>query len=245
MLQYYLLKRLNMKISMKKRKIGYTYGTSSGVYSFRNEKSIQYESPIEKDFIQLMDNNSNVTDIEGQPFTLKNENFKGNKGNYTPDFLVHFKTSLYSSFETKPMLVEVKPINNLIKDWKTLKPKFKNAIRYSKKQNYHFKIFTENRIRTQEFYNITFINRYKDYDYNIDDIDVILNHLKVIGQTTLEHLITHLFVTDFQKGNAIGLVWHLVSLDVINCDLSMKLTNHTVLWLNSEKEKNLGILNEN
>ncbi len=245
MLQYYLLKRLDMKISMKKRKIGYTYGTSSGVYSFRNEKSIPYESLLEKDFIQLMDNNSNVIDIESQPFTLKDENFKGNKGDYTPDFLVYFKTSLYSKIQIKPILVEVKPINKLKKDWKILKPKFKNAIKYSKEQDYHFKIFTEDRIRTQEFYNISFLNRYKDYDYDIDDINAILNHLKVIGQTTLEHLITHLFVTDFQKGNAIGLVWHLVSLDVINCDLTVKLTNCTVLWLNSEKEKNLGTLDEN
>jgi hypothetical protein len=231
-----------MKISMKKRKIGYTYGTSSGVYSFRNEKSILFESPLERDFIQLMDHNSNVMDIEGQPFTLIDENFKGNKGNYTPYFLVYFKTSLYSHIKTKPLLVEVKPSANLKKDWKNLKPKFKKAIKYSKEQDYRFKIFTESIIRTQEFYNITFLNRYKDYSYNIDDIDIILNHLKVIGQTTLNHLIAHLFVTDFQKGNAIGIVWHLVSLNVISCDLSLKLTNNTVLWLNNNEENYLGIL---
>lgn len=245
MLQYYLLKRLYMKISMKKRKIGYTYGTSSGVYSFRNEKSIQFESPLERDFIQLMDHNSNVIDIEGQPFTLIDENFKGNKGDYTPDFLVYFKTSLYSKIQTKPLLVEVKPSSNLKKEWKNLKPKFKKAIKYSKEQDYHFRIFTENRIRTQEFYNVTFLNRYKDHNYDIDDIDIILNHLKVIGQTTLDHLITHLFVTDFQKGNAIGIVWHLVSLNIISCDLSLKLTNNTVLWLKNNEEKYLGTLDGN
>lgn len=245
MLQYYLLKRLDMKISMKKRKIGYTYGTSSGVYSFRNEKSIQNESPLEKDFIQLMDNNPNVVDIEGQPITLIDERYKGNKGDYTPDFLVFFKTSLYSSIQIKPLLVEVKPNDKLKKKWTDLKPKFKNAIKYSKEQDYQFKIFNETRIRTQEFYNISFLNRYKDHIYDVEEITIILNHLKNFGQTTLEHLITHLFVTDFQRGNAIGLIWHLVSLNVISCDLSIKLTNQTVLWLNNNEEEYLGTLNGN
>lgn len=84
-----------MKISMKTRSIGYTYGSTSGVYSFRNEKSIRHESLLEKEFIQLMDFNDNVIDIIGQPvieyiskegkkeniqliswFSLKNQNLK-------------------------------------------------------------------------------------------------------------------------------------------------------------------------
>ena len=230
-----------MKISMKKRKIGYTYGSSSGVYSFRNEKSIQFESLLEKDFIQLMDFNDNVIDIIEQPITIEYTTIKGNKGTYTPDFLVLFKAPQYTNQNPiKPLLVEVKPTKKLKDNWDTLKIKFKNIITYSKLKDYQFKIFNENRIRSQKLKNIVFLHRFKEYTPNPDDINIIKNHLASIGHTTIEYIITHLFVTDLQKGNAIAHIWYLVYIKEISCDLSLKITNNTVIWLNTE-EDNLGL----
>ena len=56
-----------MKISMKKRKIGYTYGSVSGHFSFRKQKSIAFESTLERDLLTLLEFNESVDDGIGQP----------------------------------------------------------------------------------------------------------------------------------------------------------------------------------
>jgi hypothetical protein len=224
---------------MKTRSIGYTYGSTSGVYSFRNEKSIRHESLLEKEFIQLMDFNDNVIDIIGQPI-IEYISKEGKKRKYTADFLVFFKEPKSQKHIIKPLLVEVKPNKRLIHDWKELKGKFIQGIKFAKQHGYRFKIFNENRIQSNKLKNIVFLHRYKDYKPNPDDVNIIINHLQAVGHTTLEHLTTHLYVTDLQKGNGISHIWHLVYSKIIVCDLSTKLTNNTVLWLNIEEE-NLGV----
>lgn len=232
-----------MRISVKNRKIGYTYGSVSGIYSFRKEKTIKYESLLEKDFIHLMNFNDRVLDITEQPFTIEYKTKSGKTNTYTPDFLIEFKQPSYLNPQKliKPLLVEVKPSEKILKDWIRLKPKFKQAIKLCKEKEYHFKIFNESRIRSQELRNIIFLNRYKDYNANYSVIEQIIDHLKLIGNTTVEYLIVHLFTTDLQKGNAIAHIWFLINSRIITCDLTQKLTNNTVLWLNEHIDKDIGI----
>lgn len=233
-----------MKISLKNRKIGYTYGSVSGVYSFRKEKTIQYESLLEKDFIHLMNFNDRVLDITEQPFTITYKNKDGNTNTYTPDFLVEFKQPTYLNIKkaVKPLLVEVKPNERILRDWAKLKPKFKQAIKLCKKHDYQFKIFNEKRIRSQELKNIVFLDRYTNYNADIHIIEQIIRYLNLIGNTTVEYLITNLFITDLEKGNAIAHIWFLINLKIVTCDLTQKLTNNTVVWLNDNEYTNIGIV---
>lgn len=232
-----------MKISIKSRKIGYTYGSVSGVYSFRKEKTIRYESLLEKDFIHLMNFNDRVLDIVEQPFTIEYIAKNGRVHTYTPDFLVDFKqpTYLNSRQLIKPLLVEVKPNKKILKNWKTLKPKFKQAIKFCKEKEYRFMIFNEKRIRSQELKNIVFLDRYKDYIPDCRTTEQILEHLKLIGNTTIEYLLISLFTTELQRGNALAHIWFLVNSKIISCDLTQKLTTSTVIWLNENGYSNIGI----
>lgn len=230
-----------MKISHKNRKIGYTYGSTSGKFMFRNEKVILFESLLEKSFLQVLEFNDMVLDVIGQPFTLEYTTDKGNKGSYTPDFLVHFKQSeLYLKDPIKSLLVEVKPMERLIKDRKELKPKFKTAIKLCNQEEYKFKIFNENRIKSTQLNNIVFLNRYKDYKPNLDEVEIIKNHLLAVGHTTIEHLLTHLYTTDFQKGTAISHIWYMMQIKILTTNFNMPLNNKTVIWLNIE-DNNLGV----
>ena len=78
-----------MKISMKNRKIGYVYGSVSGHFSFRKEKSIAFESTLERDLLYLLEFNDSVIDVEEQPFTIEYTNHNGKLVTYTPDFFVN------------------------------------------------------------------------------------------------------------------------------------------------------------
>ncbi|QDM01673.1 TnsA endonuclease N-terminal domain-containing protein [Aliarcobacter butzleri] len=230
-----------MKISHKNRKIGYTYGSTSGKFMFRNKKIILFESLLEKNFLHVLEFNDMVLDVIEQPFTIETETTKGNKGSYTPDFLIYFKEpQLKTNNLIKPIVAEVKPSKKLIENRIELKQKFKSAIKFCNEQEFKFKIFNENRIKSTEVDNIVFLNRYKDYRPIEDEVEIIKNHLLSVGHTTIEYLLTYLYVTDYQRGNALSHIWYLMYSKVLVTDLKIPLNNKTVLWLNIE-EDNLGV----
>ena len=71
-----------MKISMKKRKIGYTYGSVSGHFAFRKQKSIAFESTLERDLLTLLEFNDSVHDVIEQPLTIEYINHNGRSVTY-------------------------------------------------------------------------------------------------------------------------------------------------------------------
>ena len=69
---------------------------------------------------------------------------------YTPDFFVQFYTGGdYECYETKPMIVEVKPLSEWKENWRDWSDKWKAAIQYCREQDFRFKIYDENRIRNK------------------------------------------------------------------------------------------------
>lgn len=218
---------------MKNRKIGYTYGSVSGVCSFRKEKSIAFESTLERDLITLMGFNDSVSDIIEQPLTIEYTNANGRDTTYTPDFLVHFKQPETTIFNTKhkSLLIEVKPRNILRKNFQQLKPKFKIAMKYAQQNDMIFKIYDEGRIRGEYFRNISFLKRYQNLKYDESEEQRILEYLEMVGNTAIDHIIEYLYATSVQKGIALGHIWHLMANKKIVCLFDEPLNQSTVVWL--------------
>jgi len=226
-----------MKISMKNRKIGYTYGSISGNFSFRKEKSIAFESLLEKDLLTLLEYNQKVLDVIEQPVTLEYINSNGREASYTPDFLVYFKTNHNQrtlSLYDKPLLIEVKPHDVLRKKFNELRPKFKIAMKYAMENGFTFKIYDEKKIRGVYFRNISFLERYKTLQYDSHEEKYILEHIDKLGQTSIDHLLAYLYASQTQRGIAVGQIWHMLAQHKIACDLNIPLTQNTVIWKNCD-----------
>jgi len=101
---------------MKKRKIGYTYGSVSGHFPFRKQRSIAFESTLERDLLVMLEFNDSVYDVVEQPVTIEYTNKNGRETTYTPDFLVYFEQpdEIITKIRRKPLLIEVKPHNILL-----------------------------------------------------------------------------------------------------------------------------------
>lgn len=227
-----------MKISMKSRKIGYTYGSVSGHFAFRREKSIAFESTLERDLLILLEFNDMVLDVIEQPVTIEYVNNNGRAVTYTPDFLVHFRSPVTNNLSgpyAKPMLIEVKPSEILGKKFHDLRPKFKVGMKYAMENGFVFKIYDEKRIRGQDLKNIQFIARYKHLQYDSNEEERILSHLGAVGHTAVDHLLTFLYVTETQRGIALGQIWNLLANKKIACDMSLPLGQHSVVWLNTDE----------
>jgi hypothetical protein len=226
-----------MKISQNKRKIGYTYSSVSGSFPFRGEKSISFESTLERDLLMLLEYDPRVVDVIEQPVTIEYENANGRNVTYTPDFLVHYRTVslLDLNNSNRSRLIEVKPQRILKTKWQELKPKFKIGTSYAKQQGWRFCIYDEVRIRGQYLKNIRFINRYKNYQFDQAEGQRIASHLKLVGHTAIDHLLEFLYVKSDDKGIALAQVWSLIAKKEIACDMTLPLNLGAVVWLNLDE----------
>ncbi|HFF5130218.1 Tn7 transposase TnsA N-terminal domain-containing protein, partial [Acinetobacter baumannii] len=145
------------------RKAQTVYGSISGNYAFRGEKTIWFESTLERDFILKQEFNNNVIDVIGQPVVIPYITELGNQSTYTPDFLVQFSSSNCDDFEDfpVPMLIEIKPKKKLVEDWDKLKPKFRAAHRFAADKGWKFKIISETRLYDQYWENINFLKKFR------------------------------------------------------------------------------------
>ena len=225
---------------MKKRKIGYTYSSVSGHFAFRKQKSIAFESTLERDLITILEFNSSVYDVTEQPVTIEYVNKNGRNVTYTPDFLVIFNDPnnlIHSTkISRKPWLIEVKPRDVLIKKYEELKPKFKIAMKYAKENDMIFKIFDESRIRTDYLKRIQFLNRYKNMEIEWWWKEWVFSGLDSLGgHSTIDELL----VFKFRGGTvdkllALGVIYHLIVNKIINTDITENLNYQTKIWINYE-----------
>jgi len=220
-----------MKIAQKNRKIGYTYNSVSGRFSFRGEKTIEFESTLERDLLTSLEFDENVSEVIEQPVTIKYKNSNGRNVSYTPDFLVHYKKT-NDSLAKPSLLIEVKPNFILKKKWSIFKPKFKIGIKYAKQEKYIFKIYDESRLHTQYFDNITFLCRYKKFNYSEDEKNKILKHLNIVGSTQIDHLILKVSPTKQMQDISLIHIRNLLSLKVLSCDMDKILNDKSVIWVN-------------
>ncbi len=225
-----------MKISVKNRKIGYTYLSQSGYFSFRREKEIAFESRLEKDFLTSVAFNNKVINIEEQPFTLTYTTSRGRETVYTPDYMIIFKheTEDIPSF-SKPIIAEIKPRDVLRKDFCDFRERFKAIISYCQKNDMIFRIYDESRVRTLYFNNITKVLRYRRYRYDPIEKDTILNYVHATGQTTVGMAAEVFGGTDMDKAEVIGHIYHLLATKQLLADLVTRpLGIHTEIWINTD-----------
>ena len=217
-------------IPKQMRKIKPTRRSVSGVYAFRGETAIQFESTLERDFLIRAEYNTRVLDIIPQPVQIpfiKN----GRTYTYTPDFLVYYRLSNHS-FELypKPHLVEVKPRTEIQQHWNEWKEKFRAASKVSKDQGWNFKIHDESRIRDQAFTNIRFLERYKRMQFPIEESRVVLEAVKKMGLVPFHYLISLHFMGIY-KAEGIAHLWYLLATRQLDCDINLPLSDFTELWI--------------
>lgn len=215
----------------QKRKLKPTGRSVSGVWPFRGDSSVPYESALERDFIARYDFFLNVLDVYAQPVEIPFIGYNGNTYTYTPDFLVQYRLAGRSADNyPKPLLIEVKYEKDWKENWRSWLPKWKAAYRYAKDNGLIFKIYDENRIRDLVLENIQYLERYKRRQFDECESEVVLNTVCEMGQTTAQHLLARHFM-GYYRGEGITHIWHLVATRRLDCDVHKPLGLDTILWV--------------
>ncbi|MCG5512349.1 heteromeric transposase endonuclease subunit TnsA [Ectothiorhodospira shaposhnikovii] len=222
-------------IPTQARTIKPTRRSVSGIYPFRGETAIPYESTLERDFIARNEFNRTVLDIIPQPCQIRFSLRGGREYTYTPDFLVYFRLGnrTHSDFP-RPLLVEVKPESQWREHWRDWLPKWKAAYRYAKQEEWEFHIHDESRIRDQMFANIQFLERYKRMVFPREESDWIIQGLARMGSAPFHYLLARYFM-GLYRAEGISHLWHLLATRQLDCDIYRPLNEHTVLWVANDE----------
>jgi hypothetical protein len=216
------------------RQIKPTRRSVSGIYPFRGETAIPYESTLERDFIIRKEFSPSVLDIIPQPCQIpftKN----GRTYIYTPDFLVYYRLGnrAYPEFP-RPVLIEVKPEVEWRKHWRDWLPKWKAAYRFAQEQGWAFHIKDESRIRDQTLANIQFLERYKRMSFPVEESRWVIDNLRKMGSAPVHFLLARHFMGIYQA-QGIAHLWHLLATRQLDCDISRPLNDQTVLWVTTDE----------
>ncbi len=219
------------------RKIGPTRRSISGFFSFRGEESIPYESSLERDFIMLKAADPCVSRIVAQPVQIDFRHDNGRLYKYTPDFLVYYDNpnDILEWGAKNPQLVEVKPREELQKNFTKWKAKFKQAVRFSRDNGFTFHFADESRIRTQKLSNLQFLEQFKRFPYTrfeSHELERLISRVELFGHVSVTDLIHSLYKARSAQGNALAQVWYLLAIGQLSCDFSRKLNQQSEIWVN-------------
>lgn len=201
----------------------------SGIFfSIKNNKGIQFESSLERDFIYMLEMDQNVISFLEQPFTVRYRDSNNRIRKYTPDFLYHIE-SLKSP---KSFVIEIKYQEDLEKNAGVYTPKFDATKVFCEENNYEFKILSEKEIRNDYLLNCKFLYSYKfnTVDSKDPSIEILLHNLKELGTTTPRKLIEFSTHNIDKQMELIYYVWYMISTHKIQCLWNIPITMDSIIW---------------
>lgn len=203
----------------------------TGFVSWRGVESIPFESPLERDFVLRQEFSLAVASVVSQPCEVPFVTISGRSETYTPDYLVQYIVGdTASGWECKPLLVEVKPRSEWSQHWREWAPKWKAARRYAQEHGWTFHIVDESRIRTLALENINFLRRYKTYEFDREDSEMVIGDLRQLGAVSIDYLLAKHFPALF-RAEGIAHMWHLLATRKLECDICDELSLQTEVWV--------------
>lgn len=203
------------------RKIPKNYRNVTGIVA--ETKAIgeaQFESPLERDFISLLEFSPEVVRYEVQPVKIEWLDEYGKPRSYRPDALVYFDERL----NRRPWLCEVKGRSDLKTNWDELHPRFLRGIRFAKQHGWRFRVISEVEIRTPYLENIRFLLPFRRREIPKQMIDDVLGVVGRTEEVAVEKILQSLSDDRWQQAEWLPAIWHLIANWRLDADLDQALT---------------------
>jgi len=198
---------------------------TGSICSIKNNTQVQFESSLERDYMHLLEYDSNVLKYYEQPITINY--YKGSSiKKYTPDFYVEYIN------KTKE-LIEIKYLEDLENNKDEYSHKFSAIKEFCKKNSMKFKVLDESKIRTPLLYNAKFLLYYRRVNTKINDnlFNLLFERITILKKSTPKQLVESLTEDKMQKAHLIYTLWYMVSKNFIDYDKKRKLTMDSIIWI--------------
>ena len=202
-------------------------------YSFKNKRIIELKSLLERDYFLTLEFDDSIKQYKERPFQISSK-FKNKKVLYTPDCLITFKNPA-----AKSIIAEVRYRKDIFGEKRTnIINKIRACTFYAIKHNMLFRVVTEEHIRGAYLNNLKLLYRFVT-EPNINGRfeeyrDRILSVLRKEGPTSIENILKTFGNSIYEKGFVLPVVWFLITSGTLKTDLSIPLTNNSIVEINSD-----------
>lgn len=196
-----------------------------GFPSRKLEKTMRYESTLERDLLYFLEFDLAVLSYEPQPFTIHMTLEDGKTRSYTPDFLIKYKNI--------SVLIEVKPANHLDKE--STKQQIEIGTRWSAENNHLFRVITDEQIRNgPRLNNLKLLFRYSRIDIPFNILMGLDELFPVPGaQIPFGIVASHLMPTD--QAHCKPYLWSLIFSHYLFVNLNQKLSDEILVSKNDRR----------
>lgn len=207
------------------RKIGIQSRSLTGTMPNGN----RYESSLERDLMILLEFDPHVKFYTPQPITIRYRDKNNIWHKYIPDGLIEYYPE-NTSFDSTPVLVEVKYRNEFVGKFNDWVPKFRAANQYAKENGWIFKILTDDRIRTPFLKNVKFLTSYKHIYDPVMSLE-IEEKLRISSVATPQNILNTLFFDKWNQAKVLPIIWGMVARRELQIDLSVPITMNSRVWM--------------
>ncbi len=199
---------------MSVRRVPINWLHPTGIVSSAAGWSTHFEGLLERDFYTLLRFDPDVVNVEDQPICLYLDP-NDRRRRYTPDALVTYRPES----GRKPLLAEVKKHSFLNKNWKTLRPGFKAAVRHCRSNGWEFHIFTEKHIRGPYLQNVQLLLQHEEPVFSETQIQRVLRATAVEGGISFRDLLSRESPACGGTGLLLSLTYHLICTKRLQTDM--------------------------
>lgn len=187
-----------------------------------------FESPLERDYLILLDFDPLVESYEVQPVRVP---VPGVPRGYVPDVLVHYVVDATGKRKASE-LTEVKSEEDYQKNAADYAPKFAAAKSFATARGWTFERKSDKHIRTPRLKNLKFLRAYRHLDPDPALLQRLLSALEAAGgYSSSIQLLSAACSTDEQRAEMLSVLWHLVVTGRIAADWDLAFGADVPLWL--------------
>jgi hypothetical protein len=205
-------------------------GISSRSVVGRMPEGGQFESTLERDFMELVRFDLNIRRFTPQPLVIEYLDTLGKHRKYTPDGFIEYRRDILPAKDMPHVLCEIKYRADFREKWKELLPKFRAAKHYCSNQGWEFRIYSESEIRTPYLKNVRFLWPFRNDLRDPEVADMFLLHLSELRESDPQALLYSLFRNRWKQAATLPDLWHLIATCQIGCDLTKPLTMKSRIW---------------
>ncbi len=193
----------------------------------------RYESSLERDFFEMMINDSTVEKIEEQPVKINYVDSNGKQRKYTPDALVLFKPNFKTGLRRPPLLCEVKYRAEYREKFHELRERFCAARKFARNKGWQFKVVTDREIRTAQFSNQKFFSGFKERVGDANYARLFLDIVQRNNGLTIEALLTEVTTDFWKRAEIVPTLWWLIANEKVKVDMATPITMKTNIFPNA------------
>lgn len=209
-----------------RRRVGTSRRALTGLVALGGSESAAFQSSLERDWIELLDFQPEVSALQVQPFTIW-YTLEGELRRYTPDVAAVWERNGVP----RTIVYEVKPAEELRAQWSHYRPRFVAASRYCRVRDWGFKLVTEKHIRTPMLKAAKFLRRYRQLPTDPAVRQHLLTTLRTVGPTTVGGLLTAAYWSLENQAMALPYLWKLIADFEVHAPLDRALTMTTpIRW---------------